>query len=108
MTRTDGKRLTKAQREAEEAVLAVWVRLKDRHKFKVGQRVRPSKYGIERTIFNGTYRGVDKSKASGVVIAVDDFNSPTVRWSYRKTGTTYFAGFIAPDRRPRSHRGQER
>ena len=35
MTRTDGKRLTKAQREAEEAVLAVWVRLKDRHKFKV-------------------------------------------------------------------------
>ena len=29
-----------------------------KHKFYLGQRVRPSKRGIERHIFVGTYQGV--------------------------------------------------
>lgn len=98
-----GKKLTKAQLNKLhefEAYATEWARLKDRYKFKVGQRVRPSDEGIRHNIFKGTYRGVDKSKASGVVIAVDQFNSPTVRWSYRKTGVRYYGGFIVPDRRP--------
>jgi hypothetical protein len=68
-------------------------------RFRVGQRVRPSKYGIESTLFSGTYKGQQKATASGVVQAVDEWNSPTVLWDYRKTADRYFAGFISPDRR---------
>lgn len=65
-----------------------------RHPFRVGQRVRPSAYGIEHLIFPGK-----KAEASGVVTKVDEFNSPTVLWDYRRTASSYFAGFIEPDRR---------
>lgn len=68
-------------------------------KFRVGQRVRPSKYGIERNIFCGTYRGKRRADASGVVLRVDEFNSPTVLWDGRKTASSYFPGFITVDRR---------
>jgi hypothetical protein len=93
-------KMTRKEQRELDAVAAEWVRLMRRHKFKVGQRVRPSQYALKRGMFRGTYRGADKSKASGVVTAVDQFNSPSVRWSYRKTSNSYFGGFIVPDRRP--------
>ncbi len=70
-----------------------------RHRFKVGERVRPSKLGIERNIFSGTYRGVRKATASGTIVRVGDYNTPVVLWSYRKTSTSYWPTFISPDRR---------
>lgn len=94
------RKLNEAELREFEQHAAEWVARKNKHKFKVGQRVRPSKHGIERLIFPGTYRGVEKATASGVVVAVDEFNSPTVRWSYRKTKARYYGGFIEPDRRP--------
>lgn len=93
-------RLTKKERREFDKLAAEWVELMRRHPFKVGQRVRPSAHALQRGMFRGTYRGLEKAKASGVVVAVDEFNSPTVRWSYRKTGARYFGGFIEPDRRP--------
>jgi len=92
-------KLTRNEQKEFDDLAAEWVRLMKRHKFRVGMRVRPSRYALERGMFRGTYRGVKKSKASGVVVAVDEFNSPTVRWSYRRTGNRYFGGFITPDRR---------
>jgi len=65
-------------------------------RFRVGQRVRPSRVGIEACIFPGTRK--DKS---GVVTKVDRFNSPTVLWDGRKTVSEYHPDFIAPDRRRR-------
>lgn len=72
-----------------------------KHKFHVGQRVRPSTEGVQRGVFSGTYKGKPKAFASGEVVAVDKFNSPTVRWDYRKTATGYAPWFIEPDRRRR-------
>lgn len=66
----------------------------DIHKFKVGQRVRPSQYGKERYIFTKT-----RFEQTGVVTKVDEFNSPTVLWEGRKTASHYYPGFIEPDRR---------
>lgn len=68
-------------------------------KFYIGQRVRPSRYGIERNIFVGTYRGEKKAEWSGVVVAVSHLNYPTVKWDARKTASGYHPDFIAPDRR---------
>lgn len=65
-----------------------------KHKFRVGQRVRPSKEGIEANLFART-----RQQATGVVTRVDEFNCPTVLWSYRKTPSGYAPWFIAPDRR---------
>lgn len=70
-----------------------------KHRFRVGQRVRPSRHGIEALLFTGSYRGINKSEASGLVVAVDKFNSPTVLWSYRRTAASYHPNFISPDRR---------
>lgn len=70
--------------------------------FKVGQRVRPSPYGIERNIFSGTYRGEKRSDWSGKVVSVDKFNSPTVKWDALKTPISYAPWFITSDYRRRS------
>lgn len=69
--------------------------------FKVGQRVRLSKYGINSRLYAG-------SKRSGVVTKVDERNSPTVLWDGRKTADKYYAGFIEPDRRRPAKRTQAR
>jgi hypothetical protein len=68
-----------------------------KHKFKVGQRVRPSTKGIEANLF----RGEKKQQGSGVVTKVDEYNSPTVLWDWRRTEDGYHPDFIAPDRRRR-------
>jgi len=65
-----------------------------KHKFKVGQRVRPSEYGIAALVFPKT-----RHNQTGRVIAVDRFNSPSVLWDGRKTSASYHPDFIAPDRR---------
>lgn len=67
-----------------------------KYKFRVGQRVRPSKKAIEALIFART-----RHNATGVVMKVDKFNGPTVLWEYRKTVDRYHPDFIAPDRRRR-------
>jgi len=66
----------------------------DIHKFKVGQRVRPSQYGKDRCIFAKT-----RHNQTGIVMKVDKFNSPTVLWEGRKRAASYYPGFIEPDRR---------
>lgn len=76
-----------------------------RHIFKVGQRARPSEYGIKSHIFDGSYRGVKNSEQTGVIIKVDEFGCPTVQWAGKKTPQSYYYGFIEIDRRrtaPRS------
>lgn len=65
-----------------------------KHKFRVGQRVRPSAEGIAALLFKG-----EKARISGVVMKVDQFNCPTVLWDERRTASGYHADFIAPDRR---------
>lgn len=77
-----------------------------KHTFKVGQRVRPSAYGIERFIFEGSYRGVKRSEQSGQVIAVDEFGCPTVKWDGKKTPKGYYYGFIDIDRRRTTRRSK--
>lgn len=67
-----------------------------KNKFSVGQRVRPSEAGIAAHIFSKTRR-----QQSGVVIKVDEFNSPTVLWDGRMTPSSYHPDFIAPDQRRR-------
>lgn len=75
-----------------------WLAMMRKHKFKVGQRVRLSRYGKDCNILPKA-----RLDQSGMVTKVDEFNSPTVRWGHRKTASGYFAGFIEPDRRrPRS------
>lgn len=69
------------------------------HKFKVGQRVRPSQDGIEALVFPKT-----RHNQTGVVIKVDEFNCPTVRWNGFKAPKGYHARFIAPDRRRKTNR----
>lgn len=75
--------------------MAIWPNIKP---FRVGQRVRPSKHGIEHCLFART-----KHDQSGVVTKVDKWNCPTVLWDGRKTATTYAAPFIDPDRRRNRH-----
>lgn len=65
-----------------------------KHKFRVGQRVRPSQYGKDNRIFSKT-----RHDQSGVVVKVDRFNAPTVIWEGRKTASEYHPDFIEPDRR---------
>lgn len=71
-----------------------------RHKFKVGQRVRVSAYGVEHNILPPHRRDT-----SGVVVKVDEFNSPSVRWDYRRTASGYHPYFIEPDHRRRKSQG---
>ncbi len=65
-----------------------------KHRFKVGQRVRPSEEGIKAFLFPKT-----RHMQRGVVQKVDRFNCPTVLWEGRKTASGYHPIFIAPDRR---------
>lgn len=67
-----------------------------KHKFRVGQRVRPSAEGQAANIFKPKHWD-----ASGVVTRVSEFNSPTVKWDHRKTASSYSAYFIEPERRKR-------
>lgn len=60
-----------------------------RHKFKVGQRVRPSDLGIAELVFIRT------KVSLGVVTRVDKYNSPTVLWDNRKTTSKYHPSFIS-------------
>lgn len=76
-----------------------------KHKFKVGQRVRPSPYGIKSLIFPKT-----RHMQTGKVVKVDKWNSPTIIWAGFKMPQRYFAGFIEPDRRrnpPPTHQGNQ-
>lgn len=65
-----------------------------KHKFKNGQRVRLSREGQEAHLFPKT-----RLDQTGTVLKVDRFNSPTILWEGRKTASSYYAGFIEPDRR---------
>lgn len=69
-----------------------------KYKFRVGQRVRPSTDGKGANLFPRT-----RWEQSGVVVKVDQWNSPTVLWDGRKTSSSYHPVFIRPDyrRRPR-------
>jgi hypothetical protein len=60
------------------------------HMFKVGDRVRLTEYA--RQCFIVTRR----PDATGVVVKVDQFNSPTVLWDHRKTASGYHPDFIEP------------
>lgn len=62
--------------------------------FKVGQRVRPSKYGIAKFIYPKT-----RHQQTGRVIKVDEFGCPTVLWEGRKCPAAYHPAFITHDRR---------
>lgn len=62
-----------------------------KHKFRVGQKVRPSAEGIAANLFPKT-----RQKQSGVVRKVDRFNCPTVLWEGRRTSSSYHPRFIAP------------
>jgi hypothetical protein len=64
------------------------------HRFRIGQRVRPSAEGIKANIFSKT-----RHLQTGVVQKVDRFNSPSVLWEGRKTTKSYHPDFIEPDRR---------
>lgn len=63
-----------------------------KHKFRVGQRVRPSKEGIAACLFR------IRPDRSGVVTKVD-VNTPTVLWDGRKTTSGYHPDFVEPDKR---------
>ena len=69
-----------------------------KHKFRVGQKVRPSAEGIKANIFPKT-----RQLQSGIVQKIDQFNSPTVLWDGRKTARGYHPDFIEPDRRRTKH-----
>lgn len=71
------------------------------HRFRVGQRVRPSAVGVARKLFQK-----HKIRQSGIVQKVDEFNSPTVLWDGRKTHKGYHGSFIEPDRRRRPPAGE--
>lgn len=64
------------------------------HKFRIGQRVRPSAEGISAHLFPKT-----RQQQSGIVQKVDEYNCPTVLWNGRKTASIYHPNFIDPDRR---------
>jgi hypothetical protein len=62
--------------------------------FRVGQRVKPSPEGIAANLFR---RG--KENVRGTVTKVDEFNSPTVLWDWRRTTASYHPDFIDPIRK---------
>ena len=62
-----------------------------KHKFQVGQRVRPSKDGQDANIFKRKHWNT-----YGIVTKVDEYNSPSVLWTHRKTSSSYYPGFIEP------------
>lgn len=64
-----------------------------KHKFKVGQRVKPSKEGKGAFLFTKAYDNV-----RGTIIKVDRFNEPTVLWDHRKTPSSYHPDFVEPAR----------
>lgn len=64
------------------------------HRFKVGQHVRVSQYGLDHNLVPKTRRD-----QTGIVVKVDEYNCPTVLWDGRKTPQGYHPKFIAPDRR---------
>jgi hypothetical protein len=57
--------------------------------FSVGQIVRPSTYGIQKTLFRGKKMGM-----LGKVTKVDEYNCPTILWDGRKTPKSYHPDFI--------------
>lgn len=63
-------------------------------RFKVGQRVRPSQYGIDKFIFPKT-----RHQQTGIVTKVDEYGDPTVLWEGRKRHISYHPAFITHDRR---------
>lgn len=65
--------------------------------FRVGQRVRPSAYGIERLIFQPS-----KATRLGTVTKVDKYNCPTVLWDGRRTATSYYPDFVEAVRRSKA------
>ena len=65
-----------------------------KHRFYVGQRVRPSDEGKAANVFKRQHWN-----ASGVVTKVNERNTPTVLWDHRKTASSYAAWFIEPDMR---------
>lgn len=65
-----------------------------KHKFRVGQRVRPSAEGIRANLFRKA-----RELQSGIVLKVGLSNFPTVLWDGRKTASGYHPDFIEPDRR---------
>lgn len=77
-----------------------------KHKFRVGQRVKPSAEGINANLF---WRYRNKLKTfTGTVTKVDKFNCPTVLWDGRKTVTGYHADFIEPSRVRKTALSQEK
>lgn len=64
-----------------------------KHKFRVGQRVKPSERGIAANLFSHR-----KAVRRGTVMAVDRFNSPTVLWDGRRSTSEYHPDFIEPVR----------
>ena len=68
-----------------------------KHKFRVGQRVRPSEEGIAARLFPKT-----RHEQSGIVTSVDRFNCPSVVWEGRKKPSEYHPAFISPDHRRKS------
>jgi hypothetical protein len=71
--------------------------MKSKPRFRVGQKVRPSPYGVASTLFPGA-----KATRAGRVVKVDEFGDPTILWEGRKTASSYHQKFIAPvrDKRP--------
>lgn len=70
-----------------------------KHKFRKGQRVRLSDEGRKKRLLPRV-----RLNASGKVLRVDNWNSPTVRWDHRRTADKYWAGFIEPDTRKKHER----
>ena len=64
-------------------------------RFKVGQNVRLSRMGIRALCYKG-----QKAMRIGVVVKVDEFNSPSVLWDGRRTSSAYHPDFIAVIKKP--------
>lgn len=62
-----------------------------RHKFTIGDRVRPSPNGRAANIFHPKHH-----KSLGTITQVDEFNTPTVLWDHRKTTSRYHPDFVEP------------
>lgn len=61
-------------------------------KFRVGDRVKPSQYGIVNNIYT-----VSGQNRRGTVTGVDKFNFPSVRWDGQKTTIKYHPSFVEHD-----------
>lgn len=73
--------------------------LSGRHKFRVGQIVRPSVEAIAANLFRRAHY-----QRRGIVKKVDRFNCPTVLWEGRKTASSYHPDFIRPARKREARR----